>query len=146
MFASNDRPAFELKSYVDKKLPESVQLFSLEDLAEHTIKAVVTDPDGELQCDVVFVTETDCWLALGAQMDGGWEDGVSLKVCGNQWRNTPQTLSQYLSVDNMRMANLATPAQLAGLQAIADQKAAQAKARKAEQLRKELADLEGGTT
>lgn len=141
---NTNRPAFELKSYVDKKLPEGIQLFSLEDLEGHTIKAVVTDPDGELHCNAVFVTETDCWLALSAQMDGGWEDGVSLRVYGDQWRNTPQTLSQYLSVSDMRLANLATPAQLAGLQAIADQKAAQAKALKAEQLRKELAELEGG--
>ncbi len=141
---SNYRPAFALTSYENKKLPEGIQLFSLEDLEGHTIKAVVTDPGGELHCNAVFVTETDCWLALDAQMDGGWEDGVSLRVCGDQWRNTPQTMSQYLSVDDMMLANLATPAQLAGLQLIADQKAAQERARKAEQLRKELAELEGG--
>ena len=138
------RPAFELQSYEDKTLPEGVQLFSLEALAEHTIKAVVTDPDGELQCKAVFVTETNCWLALDAESAGCWEDGIDLKVCGDHWSQKTQTLSQYLSVQDMRNANLATPAQLAGLQAIEDERAAKVKAEKADQLRKQLAELEGG--
>lgn len=138
------RPAFELTPYEDKLLPENIQLFSLEDLEGHTIKAVVTDPSGEFSAHAVFVTETNCWLALGAEHSGCWEDGAELKVYGNQWRNDGQTLSKYLSVQDMKLANLATPAELAALQLIEDRRAAKEKAFKAEQLRKELAELEGG--
>ena len=142
---STQMPAFALQSYEDKTLPEGEQLFSLESLVGHTIRAVVTCPNGELQCQAVLVTETDCWLALDAEMAGCCpEDGVDVKVCGDHWRPKSQTLSQYLSVEDMRFSNLATPAQLAGLQAIADQKAAAEKAEKAARLRKQLAQLEGG--
>ncbi len=37
---NTNRPAFELESYANKKPPEGIQLFSMEDLEEHTIKAV----------------------------------------------------------------------------------------------------------
>ncbi len=138
------RPDFALESYKDKTLPEGKQLFSLEALAGHTIRAVVTDPSGELQCHIVFVTETDCWLALDAEMGFCPEDGVDIKVCGDHWCNKVQTLSQYLSVADMRYANLTTPSQLESLQAIEDEKEAKKKAEKAARLRRELAALEGG--
>lgn len=141
------RPAFALESYEDKTLPEGVQLFNLEDLAGHTIKVVIDCPNGEKQCHIVFVTETDCWLALGADTDGYGEDlSVSINVCGDHWNKNIQTLSQYLSVWDMRFANLATPAQLAALQVIENERKAKQKAEQADCLRRRLADLEGGTS
>jgi hypothetical protein len=142
---SDTRPHFDLVSYEDKTLPEGKQLFSLEALQDHTIRAVVSDPSGELYCHVVFVTETNCWVAVEAEMAGFCaEDGVDIKVCGDSWSNKVQTLSQYLSVADMKYANLATPGELAALQAIEDKKAADEKAKKAAQLRRELSELEGG--
>lgn len=140
------RPAFDLESYEDKTLPEGVQLFDLDDLIGHAIKAVIDCPNGEKQCHIVFVTETDCWLALGADTDGYGEDlSVSINVCGDHWNKKIQTLSQYLSVQDMRFANLATPAQLAGLQIIEDARKAKEKSDQADRLRKRLIELEGGT-
>lgn len=139
------RPAFALESYENKVLPEGIQLFNLEDLADHTIKVVITDPNGEKQCHAIFVTETDCWLALAAGCEDYGDDHTQrLEVCGNHWNNSIQTLSQYLSVQDMRHFNLATPAQLDALQVIEDEKKANQKAEQAARLRKRLAELEGG--
>lgn len=139
-----NQPAFALESYQDKTLPNGKQLLHLNDLVGHTIRAAVTDPSGQYQCHAVFVTETDCWLALDAELAGCCiEDGIELKVCGDHWNKEAQTLSQYLSVADMRLANLATPGELAALQVIEDQKAATNKAEQVARLRLQLAELEG---
>ena len=137
-------PTFQLEPYEDKNLPQGAQLFYMEDLIGHTLKAVIQDPCGKTECRVVFVTETDCWLALGVEQASCSEDGADLVVLGNSWMPESQSLTKYLSVGDMRMANLATPSQLAALQLIEDQEKEKAKEAKAARLRKALADLESG--
>ena len=135
-------PSFELTPYEDKSPPQGAQLFHMDELIGHTLKAVISDPCGKTECRVVFVTETDCWLALDVEQASCSEDGADLVVLGNSWRPESQSLTQYLSVGDMRMANLATPSQLAALQLIENDEKAKAKAIKADRLRKALAELE----
>ena len=73
--------AFELTTDEDKTLPVGKQLFELSDLVGHTIRAVFEPPHEANLADLVLLTETDCFIAINAEMAGCCaEDGVDITV------------------------------------------------------------------
>lgn len=144
---STDRPAFNLESYEDKTLPEGKRLLCEEDLMGHTIKAVVDCPLGRLgnQVDMVIVTETLCWLVLETEDSYSCEERASITVRGHQYSyRTSETLHDYLGAIDMFRYGLISSAQRDALLEIEAAVETNEKQKKAAELRKQLAALEGG--
>ena len=122
-------------------LDQETQLRSVNGLIGHTIKAVIESTNGKRKVTLVIVTETGCWLALDAENDGEYAIlAVDAPIYGG---NSP-ALSDYLSAHdafNNGLINMPTHEILRKkeLEAVAAEKK-----RKAEWLRKELDELEGG--
>lgn len=149
------RPPFELQSYADATLPTGQRLLDEEHLQGHTIKAVISAPRGRLgdQVDMVIVTETLCWLVLETSDSYCSEERSSVQVrqcMGGRWSHSTQapkpaeTLHDYLSAEQMLRHGLVSHGQHAALVIIEKEVKEKERNEKAEQLRKELAKLEGG--
>lgn len=152
---SADQPSFELESYDDATLPHGERLTDEDHLKGHTIKTVISAPSGRLgdQVDMVIVTETLCWLVLETSDTYCQEERSSVQVrqcSGGRWSHASkatkpvETLHDYLSAEQMLRHGLVSQGQYAAL--LVFEKEAEEKERneKAEQLRKQLAKLEGG--
>lgn len=148
------RPPFELESYEDQTLPCGQRLSDERDLVGHTIKAVITHPTGRLgdEVDMVIVTETLCWLVLEADQPYCVEERatVSVRPCrGGQWSHSSQavkpaeTLHDYLGAAEMLSNGLVSHPQYLALVQIEEQANEDARQKKADALRKQLAALEG---
>lgn len=151
----SSRPPFELKSYEDATLPVGQRLTDENQLDGHTIKAVISCPSGRLgdQVDMVIVTETLCWLVLETSDNYCHEERASVQVrqcSGGRWSNSTQapkpaeTLHDYLSAEQMLRYGLVSHGQHAALLALEKEAEEKERSQKAERLRKQLAELEGG--
>ena len=141
------RPAFELEPYEDEALPREKRLLRPDELTGHTIKCTVECPTGKKgdQVDLVIVTETLCWLTVGAHMHGSCpEDGTFLSYDGERYHSQSENLAEYLSAKEMFDNGLVSKGQFDALLKLEAEQAAAEKAQKAAELRKELAQLEGG--
>ena len=121
-------------------LDQDIQLRSAESLVGHTIKAVIQSPGGKRQASLVIVTETGCWLALDAENDG---ECAILEVDPPYYGGSDIPLGDYLSAHDAFTHGLINKPTHDVLKAKEDEAEAEEKKRKADRLRKELAELEG---
>lgn len=121
-------------------LDQDIQLRSAESLVGHTIKAVIQSTCGKRQVGLVIVTETGCWLALDAENDG---DEAILEVDPLYSGGKDIPLGDYLSAHDAFTHGLINKPTHDFLRAKEDAAEAEEKKRKADRLRKELAELEG---
>ena len=123
-------------------LDQDVQIRSLEGLVGHTIKAVMV-PTGKRQADIVIVTETGCWLAIQAE-GGTYDEDLTLEVDPPYYGSQDIPLGDYLSAHDAFHHGLVNQPTYELLKA-KEQEAREAEKKvKADRLRKQLADLEGG--
>jgi hypothetical protein len=125
-------------------LDQDIQLRYIDALVGHTIKAVIENPTGKRQVDIVIVTDTGCYLALSAE--GGsysYDEAPTIEVEPSFYGSSDIPLGEYLSAwDSFEngLINKATYELL--LTKELEEKEAEKKA-KADRLRKQLAELEG---
>lgn len=113
------------------------------DLVGHTIKAVIEHPMGKRDAQVVIVTETGCWLALSAE-GGSYDEAPTIEVQPMYHGGSDVPLGDYLSAGDAFHNGLINQATYELLRAKeAEEREAEKKA-KADRLRKQLAELEGG--
>lgn len=124
-------------------LDQDRQIRDWDGLVGHTIKAVVVSPAGPLDVAAVLVTETGCWMAIDAE-NGSHDEAPSVFVSPPFYGGKDVPLDQYLSAADCRHAGLVNHATYELLKAKEDAKKSEAKKRKAEHLRRQLAELEGG--
>lgn len=122
-------------------LDQEIQLRRAESLVGHTIKAVIESTGGKRQARLVIVTETGCWLALDPENDG---DCAILEVEPSFAGGSDIPLGDYLSAHDAFTHGLINKPTHDVLRAKEDEAEAEEKKRKADWLRKELAELEGG--
>jgi len=125
-------------------LDQDIQLRNLDSLVGHTIKAVIENPTGRRDADVVIVTETGCWLAISAE-GGSYDEAPTIEVEPSFYGSSDIPLGDYLSAwDSFEhgLINKATYELL--LVKELEEKEAEKKV-KADRLRNQLAELEGGT-
>lgn len=151
----NTHPPFALKSCNDESLPSHKRLESIEELAGHVVKAAIDIPEGRLshQAELVIVTETLCWIVLDTSNNYCTEEkaGIEVRQCrGGMFSftrstETPvETLYDYLGATVMFEHGLISSGQRDELLAIEAAAQELEKKAKAENLRKQLAELEGG--
>jgi hypothetical protein len=125
------------------ELDQDCQIRDWDELVGHTIKAVVVSPTGPRDVAAVIVTETGCWMAIDAE-NGSHDEAPSVFVSPPYFGSDDVPLDQYLSAADCWNAGLINQATYELLKAKEDAKKAEAKKRKAEFLRRQLAELEGG--
>lgn len=148
--ASGTAPAFELESYDDKTLPHNKRLESFQELVGHTIAHVFDDCwELEGEGEVIFVTETRCWLVLDA--DVHLDEHAEIKVATDtefSWKRNQRgraaLLSDYVQPGELFHAGLCTAGELELLKQQQANRTAAEHAKQAEVLRAQLAALEGG--
>lgn len=124
-------------------LDQDIQLRSFDDLVGHTIKAVIEHPVGKREVDVVIVTETGCWMALSAE-GGCYDEAPTIEVQPTYYGGSDVPLGEYLSAGDAFHSGLINQSTYELLKAKElEEKEAEKKAR-ADRLRKQLAELEGG--
>lgn len=141
------RPSFELETYEDATLPAGKRLHEAQELVGHTIKCMVEYPIGRLGnwVNLVIVTETLCWLTVSGEMSGcSAEDGTHLNYSGKTYRSETETLADYLCPQEMLHNGLISKCQFDALSEIEGKRLEAEKAQKVAELRKALAQLEGG--
>ncbi len=133
---------FHLEPPTDDALPENTRLQCLEDLAGHTIAAIIDDCAGPKAGgnETLFVTETGCWIVL--EPNGDWDSAHIFIKRGHDFPDT-ETVADYASADQLLQAGLITQAQRDHLRAEEERKEAARKERRAAALREELERLEG---
>lgn len=125
------------------ELPRNEQFSEFFQLVGHTIKAVFDPPaGGKRSADLVVVTETGCWIAAEASVDGCGEDSAFLSVKDGRFGGGE--ISDYCSAAELLRAGVISQVEHDFLALKeAEQKAAAAQ-RRADRLRAELKQLEGG--
>lgn len=113
------------------------------DLVGHTIKAVIEHPMGKRDADVVFVTETGCWLALSAE-GGSYDEAPTIEVHPMYFSGSDVPLSEYVPAICALRHGLINQATYELLKVKEDEEREAEKKAKADRLRKQLAELEGG--
>ena len=141
-------PPFELQSYEDESLPFGERFTCTSQLFGHTIKAVSDCPAGHLSSgnELVIVTEPGCWLVLRPEAGYTCEDGADIVVTPDRaaWSGQPEQLSDYLTANEMRRLGLINGGEYEAIKAKEDERDNAERQRKADILRKKLADLEAG--
>ena len=144
----SDRPSFELQPYNDETLPHGKRLTDPDQLVGHEIKAVCAFPNGELAygSELVIVTQTNCWLVLRAEAGYTREEGADITTVRDHkaYRGEQEQLSDWLDAEEMRRLGLINNGEYEVIKAKEDERQNAKKQRKADGLRKELAELEGG--
>jgi hypothetical protein len=125
------------------ELDQDRQIRDWDGLVGHTIKAVVASPSGPMDVAAVIVTETGCWMAIDAE-SGAHDEAPSVFVSFPYYGSDDVPLNQYLSAADSLHAGLINQATYQLLRAKEDAAKAESKKRKAEHLRRQLAELEGG--
>lgn len=124
-------------------LDQDTQIRDFDDLVGHTIKAVIEQPMGKREADVVIVTETGCWIALKAE-GGSYDEAPTLEIDQPYYGGKEVTLGDYLSAADALHSGLINQATFELLRAKELQEKEAEKKAKADRLRKQLAELEGG--
>ena len=123
-------------------LDQDIQLRDWKDLVGHTIKAVIDDPLGKRDAQVVIVTETGCWMALDAE--GGYHDEApTIEVLPSFYGGSDVPLSDYISAGDAFHNGLINPATYELMRVKEEEEREAEKKAKADRLRKMLAELEG---
>lgn len=123
-------------------LDQDMQIRNLDDLVGHTIKAVI-EPTGKREVGIVIVTETGCWLALNAE-GGSYDEAPTIEVDPPYYGGCDVPLGDYLSARDAFMNGLVNQPTYELLRAKELEEAEAKKKEKADRLRKQLAELEGG--
>jgi len=125
-------------------LDQDIQLRNIDSLIGHTIKAVIENPTGKRLVEIVIVTETGCYLALSAE-GGGCDEAPTIEVEPTYYGAGDIPLGEYLSAWDYFEHGLINKAtyELLLVKELEDKEAE--KKVKADRLRKQLAELEGGT-
>lgn len=147
----SDRPPFELESYEDESLDHNKMLTRDLELVGHTIKAVVESPCGKHTepGSMVLVTETGCWAVITIRGYSLEEAYCSLdqKQQTGGYRGEPVrslTIHDFLSAAELLSEGIIGDAEhklLREKELVAERAE---KIAKAERMRKELIELEGG--
>jgi hypothetical protein len=125
-------------------LDQDIQIRDLDDLVGHTIKAVIQSPAGKRQVDVVIVTETGCWLALSAE-GGSFDEAPTIETHPTYYGGFDIPLSEYLSAGDALHNGLINQATYELMREREAQERDAEKKTKLDRLRKQIADLEGGS-
>jgi hypothetical protein len=128
----------------DEQLPVNERLVDLDELVGHTIIAAFDCPtgkDGACWADVVLVTQTGCFLTLGASSDNCGED-PTVEVHGRRY-GTDYTLHHYVKAHALYSNGVINAGERDLLQKEEDALTADRNARRADQLRAQLAALTG---
>jgi len=143
---------FELESYEDASLKSGAMLIRACDLVGHTIRACIEHPSGAYAepGSIVLVTETMCWAAIkvsGYDFEDAYCDFAQMTSIGGYRSDRPRRdldIHDFLDAQELFSTGLINEGEhkLLREKEIAAKKAE--KLQKAELLRKELADLEGG--
>jgi hypothetical protein len=124
-------------------LDQDIQIRNFEDLVGHTIKTVIESPSGKRQVDVVIVTETGCYLAISAE-GGSYNEAPTIEVEPSLYVSSDIPLGEYLSAWDYFEHGLINKATYELLLAKELEEKEVEKKTKADRLRKQLAELEGG--
>lgn len=126
-------------------LDQDCQIRDWEGLVGHTIKAVIQSPAGALDVSAVIITETGCWMALDA--DGGsYEEKPYVEIHPPYGGGQDIPLDRYVSATDMWQAGLINQSTHQMLRAKEEEKEAAERKVKADRLRKQLQELEGGAS
>lgn len=126
-------------------LDQEIQLRDMSDLVGHTIKAVIEHPAGKRDVQVVIVTETGCWMALSAE-GGSYDEAPTIEVEPSYYGASDIPLGDYLSAGDAFHSGLINQStyELLRLKEMEEKEAE--KKTKADRLRRQLAELEGGAS
>lgn len=145
------RPPFELEPYEDVSLDQNKMLTNFVDLVGHTFKAAIESPCGKHAepGSLVLITETGCWAVLtirGYSLEDAYFSLDQKQQTGG-YRGEPVrnlTIHDFLSANELLSEGIISDAEYKLLR---DKELAAERAEKiakAERIRKELAELEGG--
>lgn len=126
-------------------LDQDIQIRDLQDLVGHTIKAVIEQTVGKREADVVIVTETGCYLVLNAE-GGTYDEEPTIEVEPSFYGGSDIPLGDYISAGEAFHSGLINQTVYEYLRAKEIEEAEAQKKKKADQLRKMLAELEGGAS
>jgi hypothetical protein len=124
-------------------LDQDIQIRSLDGLVGHTIKAVIENPIGKREVDIVIVTETGCWLALNAEA-GSFDEAPTIETDPPYYGGDDVPLENYLSAREALHHGLINMPTYELLKEKERKEAEEQKKAKADRLRRQLAELEGG--
>lgn len=117
-------------------LPENERLKYWSDLEGHTIAATFEDPLGRFDVELVIVTTTGCWLVVSSEI----EDSEHSRIYVEQ--HTGEVLSDFVSARELLNAGLISQVEFTQLDGVEKARKEEENKRKAERLRKQLAELE----
>lgn len=122
-------------------LPSNSRLQNMEELIGHEVRAMFDDTRGIYgHAALVIVTATGCWLVLDIE---GYGLDDAYVTAERDYSATPVELIGYVPSDQLLAANCITDAEYRRLKALEEQHAETERQRKANQLRRQLAELEG---
>ena len=125
------------------QLDQDCQLRTWESLVGHTVKAVIQSPAGKRDVSAVIITETGCWMALDA--DGGsYYEKPYVEIDPPHLSGPDIPLNRYVSATDMWSAGLINQATYRLLKGAEEKEEAAERKAKADRLRKQLQELEGG--
>ena len=126
-------------------LDQDIQIRDLQDLVGHTIKAVIEQTVGKREADLVIVTETGCYLVLNAE-GGTYDEEPTIEVEPSFYGGSDIPLGDYISANEAFRSGLINYPTYELLEAKEIEAAQAEKKKKADYLRKQLAELEGGAS
>ena len=126
-------------------LDQDIQIRDVQDLVGHTIKAVIEQTVGKREADLVIVTETGCYLVLNAE-GGTYDEEPTIEVEPSFYGGSDIPLGEYLSAGDAFHSGLINKTTFELLRAKEIEEAEAEKKKKADKLRKQLAELEGGAS
>lgn len=111
------------------------------ELVGHTIKAVIEDPAGIKEADVLIITETNCFLPVRAIPED--QDTASIST-GQGFFSSPSALSEWASARELLDAGAINAGEYQALKEAEDRRKAEAKARQIKLTEERLAKLKAG--
>ncbi|MEJ1934500.1 hypothetical protein WDZ92_30250 [Nostoc sp. NIES-2111] len=122
-------------------LPSNSRLTRMSDLVGHEVRAVFDETQGTYgHAAMVIVTATGCWLAL--DIEGCDLDDAYISVY-SEHNPKPIELIGYVPAAQLLNENCITDAEYRRLKVLEDEHAETERQRKANHLRRQLAELEG---
>lgn len=122
-------------------LPSNSRLQSMDELIGHEVRAMFDETRGiHGSAALVIVTATGCWLALDIE---GYGIDDAYVTATRDYSSTPVELVGYVPAAQLLAANCVTDAEYRRLKALEDEHAEVERQRKANHLRRQLAELEG---
>jgi hypothetical protein len=124
---------------IPEPLPSNKHL-RWDELAGHTIKAVIEDPAGQRQSDVLIITETNCFVTISADVVDGDEARISTGHYFYGSSPSP-TLSEFASAKELFAAHAINGGEYQALKEAEERRKAEYKAKQVQLAEERLAKL-----